>query len=408
MQYRALESEVNALDAEVTRLRIMVDRCVESQDTLRASVQTRDDRQQHRTNHTETRRNPPETAHESDPINLGTALTSTRLALPGDPMAVLPAIFSGMDGTARLFKVLIETYPWLLPRDLREAQKELEAQRNDIAEDEAFERKLRRREMRRQEEQDRQAKIYESRKHRNQVRNDTYDFSGRSIEKSYSEDEFERRARRRERRRRRRYRRDLRDSTDNETGEDYPDSHDWRDGEHRNSRRNNNRVETSEQPTNDELSSPSEKETNERKQANTPPPKAEFDRPVGKKAQPPLNEGALSDSNKMIVASPTSSTPQSAIHGILGGRKKNTYVAISRLGRDSEDDEAEEALANTKRSAAPHTGMTPPLVMLESRRTGDHSQGANNSDADSHQSDVNSPPEVSARKGVNPDDTLDF
>ena len=118
MTCRALESEVETLNAEVTRLRLMVQRCVGEQERLGREI-----REQHSR----------EAAHTGDGKADNAAQhvvpQMIRIPQPDDPVAVLPSLFSGMDGTARLFKVLMETYPWLLPPELREAQEELERKR---------------------------------------------------------------------------------------------------------------------------------------------------------------------------------------------------------------------------------------------------------------------------------------
>lgn len=85
---RALESEVECLSAEVARLRLMVERC-------------------------ESMRNFP----ESTAVTSQQPIAAPHMVLPlaGQPLDVLPSIFSGAEGTTRLLKVLLETYPWLLP-----------------------------------------------------------------------------------------------------------------------------------------------------------------------------------------------------------------------------------------------------------------------------------------------------
>eukprot|EP00758_Cryptobia_borreli_P012801 Tbor_TRINITY_DN5777_c0_g1::TRINITY_DN5777_c0_g1_i1::g.20402::m.20402 len=92
MEYQSLEKEVDALNTEMTRLRLMVTKCMEIRESSPPAATI------------------PYTRATVDP-------SSTRLPLPGDPMSVLPSIFSGMQGTARLLKVLLETYPWLLPSE---------------------------------------------------------------------------------------------------------------------------------------------------------------------------------------------------------------------------------------------------------------------------------------------------
>ena len=83
---RTLENEVECLSAEVARLRLMVERC-------------------------ESMKNFPEPASIAQPA----AAPHMVLPLAGQPLDVLPSIFSGAEGTTRLLKVLLETYPWLLP-----------------------------------------------------------------------------------------------------------------------------------------------------------------------------------------------------------------------------------------------------------------------------------------------------
>lgn len=106
------------LNAEVTRLRLMVQRCVGEQERLGREIRERPSR---------------EATHGGDGMTENAAQNVVpqmiRIPQPDDPVAVLPSLFSGMDGTARLFKVLMETYPWLLPPELREAQEELERKR---------------------------------------------------------------------------------------------------------------------------------------------------------------------------------------------------------------------------------------------------------------------------------------
>ena len=86
-----LEQEVCSLNSEVTRLRLMVERCVELQLESKAMA--------------------PPAAPSSSP----TAALLPRTPLATDPLQILPEIFSGMDGTARLFKLLMDAYPWLAP-----------------------------------------------------------------------------------------------------------------------------------------------------------------------------------------------------------------------------------------------------------------------------------------------------
>ena len=83
---KAIEEEVTSLAEEVARLRVMVDRCVE----LNLDLQQRQAQQP-----------PPAAAH------------TVPFPTPDQPLAVLPTMFSGIDGTTRLLKLIVETYPWL-------------------------------------------------------------------------------------------------------------------------------------------------------------------------------------------------------------------------------------------------------------------------------------------------------
>ena len=100
-----IEAEVTALNAEVARLRIMVERCVDVQ------------QQQQRAQQQQQQPAPALFGGFADP-RVGTV---PPMPLPGQPLAVLPVLFSGMEGTARLFRILMETYPWLTPPEVREA-----------------------------------------------------------------------------------------------------------------------------------------------------------------------------------------------------------------------------------------------------------------------------------------------
>lgn len=83
---RTLENEVEVLSTEVARLRLMVERC----EGLKA--------------------------FDSSPAPVPAASPQIVLPLAGQPLDVLPSIFQGAEGTTRLLKVLLETYPWLLPQ----------------------------------------------------------------------------------------------------------------------------------------------------------------------------------------------------------------------------------------------------------------------------------------------------
>lgn len=111
MQLKALEEEVSCLSAEVTRLRLMVHRCCEEERHRQQLV--------------------------SENTALKNALRNQQHAVP-EPAALpqqpapqfnyglsanaLPPIFCGVDGTARLFRAIMEAYPWLVPPEVKEAQ----------------------------------------------------------------------------------------------------------------------------------------------------------------------------------------------------------------------------------------------------------------------------------------------
>jgi hypothetical protein len=106
-----LEDEILKLTADVARLQIMVDRTIEASEAAALHASS---------------------SSPSDPLSIHSQLLAQQMAaltaapigaaaagtpaipLPGDPLAVLPALFSGREGTARLFRMLVETYPWLL------------------------------------------------------------------------------------------------------------------------------------------------------------------------------------------------------------------------------------------------------------------------------------------------------
>ena len=92
----ALESEVSKLADEVSRLRILVNRCLEE-----PAVQ-RDER-------------------------VGTKPTAD--SAPYAAAAVIPHLFSGRDGTKRLFRLLMEAYPWLTPDEVVASREEEQRRR---------------------------------------------------------------------------------------------------------------------------------------------------------------------------------------------------------------------------------------------------------------------------------------
>lgn len=126
MQLRTLQEEVAALNSEVMRLRLMVHKC------------TRQAEEQH-----DVQRRQQQALHQAFPVGGGSQQPSPSyvhpttglptVPLPGQPLAVLPQMFSGLEGTARLFRVLMETYPWLVPPEMRDAQAELAQLKRDLA-----------------------------------------------------------------------------------------------------------------------------------------------------------------------------------------------------------------------------------------------------------------------------------
>ena len=103
----AVDNEMAKLSDEVARLRLMVERVQLRQNQLDA----------HQRSSSEQSSQPTGTpAYHRDPWAV------PPVPLPGSPVAVLPTIFSGVDGTTRLFKLLLETYPWLEPPEVRQAR----------------------------------------------------------------------------------------------------------------------------------------------------------------------------------------------------------------------------------------------------------------------------------------------
>jgi hypothetical protein len=135
-QYQeAIDSEMAKLSDEVARLRLMVERVQLRQAHIDGSVgQARSSSEQSSAAHA------GQPAYHRDPW-------AVPVPLPNSPVAVLPTIFSGVDGTARLFKLLLDTYPWLEPPEVREAREIVASDRerasHRIAELEAETAKLR-------------------------------------------------------------------------------------------------------------------------------------------------------------------------------------------------------------------------------------------------------------------------
>ena len=118
MMRSPLEDEVVKLSNEVARLQIMVERCVEANN-------------QHYSNKTRTSSPSPSQQHQQQKQTAFSSTASSSpspnsnqqqqrskspfaFSAPSDPLAALPSLFSGKEGTARLFRVLVESYPWLL------------------------------------------------------------------------------------------------------------------------------------------------------------------------------------------------------------------------------------------------------------------------------------------------------
>lgn len=105
---RYLDNEVASLSNEVARLRVMVQRVVAAQAQQPAMAA----------------RSAPAYFPASGPVSadgggaipspfVGAATTGVAVPRRGDPLAVLPAIFAGEQGTKRLLGLLLDTYPWL-------------------------------------------------------------------------------------------------------------------------------------------------------------------------------------------------------------------------------------------------------------------------------------------------------
>lgn len=146
MQLRALEEEVGALSAEVTRLRLMVHRSAESEmqrqqlaaevEALKAANEELKE-QQRSLKPVSDPAGPPPTAPAANPV-FGSGVD-----------VALPAMFCGADGTARLFRAVMEAYPWLTPVEVKEAQ-QIVANERHLQEEERrlrHERRVERREL---------------------------------------------------------------------------------------------------------------------------------------------------------------------------------------------------------------------------------------------------------------------
>jgi hypothetical protein len=108
MATRAIDAEMEKLSGEVARLRVMVERVVDhkSRSVSEASAQPH-----------------PPAGHSIIPTpQFHRDPFTVPVPLPTSPVAVLPTIFAGQDGTARLFRLLLDTYPWLEPPEVTEAR----------------------------------------------------------------------------------------------------------------------------------------------------------------------------------------------------------------------------------------------------------------------------------------------
>lgn len=392
MQYRTLESEVNALNAEVTRLRIMVNRCVEAQDNARQTqLVVHEPTLQQRTHHPQ--RNYPTVSSSVDPISnvLEVLPTSTKLPLPGEPMSVLPTIFSGMDGTARLFKVLIETYPWLLPSDLRQAQFELEEEAREKA---ALAHKRR------------------SRKKKIQKHTSSSSSSSSSSDSSSSESEDAEEAALLERLRLQREKR-------KEKKKAKEDKKSIQKGNTNNKKTKKSSQEHGSESEDDQTISSAAKQTATPVANSTPrsisptqayvPPKRSgmspsADAPLSAATTPTNAVKARTTVNSVL--DDVISTP-SAVQGLLNHRasakKKQSY--LTRVGQDSEDEEAEMALANTK-SSLKLTETPKPITIPTVAAAPQAAKRRNSTDStNSYNSFVD---ETQKPKAQNDDDTLNF
>lgn len=97
-----LEEEVVKLSNEVARLQIMVERCVHTNNKMYNNTQQQNSNTSPKTATTTTTTQQPQ---PQQPFSF---------SAPTDPLTALPTLFSGREGTARLFRVLVESYPWLL------------------------------------------------------------------------------------------------------------------------------------------------------------------------------------------------------------------------------------------------------------------------------------------------------
>jgi hypothetical protein len=129
MQLRALEDEVGALSAEMTRLRLMVQQCAD-REQRQAAILAENERLKAALLE----------AQATGALRSAPTIGST---LPPGSLDALPAMFSGADGTARLFKAIMDAYPWLIPPDVQEAQ-DIVRQERDLQAEERRQRHSRR------------------------------------------------------------------------------------------------------------------------------------------------------------------------------------------------------------------------------------------------------------------------
>jgi hypothetical protein len=129
---------VEKLSFEVSRLRLMVERVTERQNAINVGRSASE-----------------ESSAQPGAVHLHRDPFQVPLPLPGSPVHVLPTIFSGQEGTARLFRLLLDTYAWLEPPEMKEAReliardKERQAKLLDDLEREALDLRKKQEEMER-------------------------------------------------------------------------------------------------------------------------------------------------------------------------------------------------------------------------------------------------------------------
>ena len=120
----AIEEELRKLREETARLRVMVQKCVEHRDAMQRPEALDSVPCGGLRTHRSTAVVAPAECHPGVPERcldytvasvVPRSARSVAMPVPTDAAAVLPTMFSGAEGTARLYRLLADTYPWLAP-----------------------------------------------------------------------------------------------------------------------------------------------------------------------------------------------------------------------------------------------------------------------------------------------------